>query len=65
MTPRQKTICKELIEGKTYQQIGDHLCISKYTVKFHCREIYREHKVNNRKQLMAHIITGKIKISIT
>ena len=56
MTPKQKVIYTELIQGKTYQQIADSLFISPETVKSHCRNIYRQYDVNNRKELMAYII---------
>ena len=56
MTPKQQKIYHELIQGKTYEEIANTLFISRETVKTHCRNIYKQYSVKNRKELMAAII---------
>jgi DNA-binding CsgD family transcriptional regulator len=53
MTPKQTQIYTMLLRAKSYDEIAHSLNISKETVKTHCREIYRVHKVKNRCELMA------------
>ncbi|MEJ2612308.1 MAG: LuxR C-terminal-related transcriptional regulator [Candidatus Thiodiazotropha sp.] len=56
MTPKQKKVYAMLLMAKSYDEIAHALSISKETVKTHCRDIYRMHKVKNRCELMAQII---------
>jgi DNA-binding CsgD family transcriptional regulator len=59
MTPKQTQIYTLLLMAKSYEDIAQALNISKETVKTHCREIYRMHRVKNRCELMAQVINNK------
>lgn len=63
MTPKQTQIYTLLLMAKSYEDIAHTLNISKETVKTHCREIYRMHRVKNRCELMAQVINIKKIIS--
>jgi DNA-binding CsgD family transcriptional regulator len=53
LTPRQLTILRILPTGKTDQEIGDMLFISKRTVTTHLTEIYARIQVRNRAEAVA------------
>jgi len=61
MTPKQNDIFRQLIQGKTYEEIGEICFISKETVKDHCRLIYKQYGVENRNKLMAKLLKNKYK----
>ncbi len=48
LTRREKEVLKKLCEGKSYQAIANELFISKTTVKFHIRNIYKILHVTNK-----------------
>jgi len=56
VSPRKQQVYAMLLEAKTYHEIGKLLFISPETVKSHARQIYSEHNVNNRYELMALVI---------
>lgn len=50
LTPRETEILSQLASGKSYQNIGNELFISKDTVKFHLKNIYLKLQVSNKAQ---------------
>ncbi|MFM7024163.1 MAG: response regulator [Flavobacteriales bacterium] len=50
LTERETEILSLLAAGKSYNNIGDTLFISKDTVKFHLKNIYIKLQVNNRSE---------------
>lgn len=50
ITSRQQEVLEKLCEGKSYQAIANELFISKATVKFHIKNIYKILHVSNRTQ---------------
>lgn len=48
LSEREKEVLSLLREGLLYKQIADHLHISEYTVKTHCRHIYEKLHVTTR-----------------
>jgi DNA-binding NarL/FixJ family response regulator len=53
LSPRERDVLKELIDGKTYRQIGDTLYISVNTVAFHVKQIYQKLHVHSRAEVAA------------
>lgn len=51
LTLRENEILNKLREGKSYQTIANDFFISKSTVKFHIKNIYRKLQVSNKTQL--------------
>jgi len=52
LTPAQKLVYRQLLTDKNYNQIGEHLGISRNTVGQHVQKIYRILGVNTRMELM-------------
>ena len=52
LTRRENEILYKLREGKSYQAIANELFISKSTVKFHIKNIYRKLHVANRTEML-------------
>ena len=52
LTDREHEVLHKLREGKSYQAIANELFISKSTVKFHIKNIYRKMHVHNRMEMM-------------
>lgn len=53
LTTAQKLVYRELLKGKSYQDIGDTLGISKNTVGQHVQRIYKALDIKSRAELMA------------
>jgi DNA-binding NarL/FixJ family response regulator len=53
LTDREKEILKELITGKTYYSIAMTLNISKDTVRFHIKRIYKKLHVHSQAEAVA------------
>jgi len=51
LTSREKDVLNRLRDGKSYKAIADELFVSKSTVKFHIKNIYRKLHVSNKTQL--------------
>jgi len=51
LTAREKDVLNRLRDGKSYKAIADELFVSKSTVKFHIKNIYRKLHVSNKTQL--------------
>ena len=60
LTPRQKEIVRELVNGLTYQMIADKLHISLDTVRDHIRRIYRLLDVNSKMGVVRKSLDGEI-----
>ncbi len=54
LTRREKEIRQLLLEKMSYQEIADHLGISKNTVHAHCNNIYTKLSVSGREELREH-----------
>lgn len=50
LTRREIEVLTLVIEGKSSQQVADHLFVSKRTVDFHLANIYSKLSVSNRVQ---------------
>jgi DNA-binding NarL/FixJ family response regulator len=57
LTERELEILKELIKGKTYYSIAMTLNISKDTVRFHIKRIYKKLHVHSQAEAVAKAIT--------
>jgi two-component system nitrate/nitrite response regulator NarL len=53
LTTAQKLVYRELVRGKSYQDIADSLGISRNTVGQHVQRIYKALEINSRAELMA------------
>lgn len=60
LTDREKEIVVGLVDGLSYQQIGDRMQISIDTVRQHIRNIYRKLNVNNKAEVIGKSIRGEI-----
>ncbi len=56
LTDREQEILKELIKGKTYYSIAVSLNISKDTVRFHIKNIYKKLHVHSQAEAVAEAI---------
>lgn len=56
LTDREQEILKELIKGKTYYAIAHSLNISKDTVRFHIKKIYKKLHVHSQAEAVAEAI---------
>jgi DNA-binding NarL/FixJ family response regulator len=56
LTDREKDVLKELIKGKTYYAIALTLNISKDTVRFHIKRIYKKLHVHSQAEAVAKAI---------
>ena len=59
-TKREKEIVLLLLEGKTKQQIAEHLCLSVATIKAGTEKIYAKFNVHSKIELAVHLIQNKI-----
>ncbi len=50
LSPRERTVLDELVEGRSNKEIGERLGIAVVTVSLHLRNIYRKLNVNGRTQ---------------
>jgi DNA-binding CsgD family transcriptional regulator len=51
ITPREREVMGLLVQGRSYREIGDSLCISLPTVKTHVSSLYRKTDTLNRLEL--------------
>ena len=61
LTDRQKEILEKMIEGKSYQTIGNELFISVETVRTHIKKMYKLLHVNNKTEAITQYMKGYIK----
>lgn len=60
LTDRQQEIVNCIVNGLSYQKIGDQLHISIETVRSHIKKIYRELQINNKADLIRKSLEGEI-----
>ena len=62
LTSREREIITTLVifEGSTNEEIADHLCISKSTLKNHLTTIYSKLELKNRIELLKYALTHKL-----
>lgn len=48
LTRREKEVLEQLVLGRTYQEIAEHMHISPLTVRSHMENLYRKLKVHNK-----------------
>lgn len=56
LTVRQCTILRGLIGGMSNGAIAEALCLTEYTIKYHCRSIYQHFEVSNRAELLSKLL---------
>jgi len=54
LTTAQKVIYRELITGKSYQEMAEAIGISKHTVSQHVQRVYKAFNVKSRAELLIH-----------
>lgn len=60
LSPREKEVVAQLVEGKTMREVARDLFISIDTVRFHSKNIYRKLKVRNQAELVAKTLREKL-----
>lgn len=53
LTPRERDVLKEMLDGQSDKEIAAALALSRYTVSQHAHSIYRKLGVSGRKELLA------------
>jgi DNA-binding NarL/FixJ family response regulator len=53
MTQRELEVLKNLVQGKTYQQIAEVLIVSPLTIRSHMENLYRKLSVHNKAEAVA------------
>ena len=61
LTERQKEILEKMVDGKSYQTIGNELFISVETVRPHIKKMYKLLHVNNKTEAITQYMKGYIK----
>jgi DNA-binding CsgD family transcriptional regulator len=60
ITPREREIVENLIDGRSTKEIGERLYISAKTVENHIYSIYRKTEVRNRVQLFTLVQSNRV-----
>ncbi len=62
LTAREREVIRSLVmfEASTNEEIADHLCISKSTLKNHLTTIYSKLELKNRIELLKYALTHKL-----
>ncbi len=58
LTERQSEVLRLVAGGLTYKEVGQRLCLSERTVRYHMAEIMERLHLENRNQVLAHV--GKL-----
>ncbi len=58
LTERQSEVLRLVAGGLTYKEVGQRLCLSERTVRYHMAEIMERLHLENRSQVLAHV--GKL-----
>lgn len=53
LSARERDVLRELVSGKTDRAIGEQLCLSPGTVRYHLTRIYRKLRVSRRSEAIA------------
>lgn len=53
LTPRERTLCEEVLSGRSTTEIAEHLYISTHTVQDHLKSIFAKFDVHSRGRLVA------------
>ena len=56
LTDQEKSICRLMFEGKSYQEIADGLSVSINTIRYHVKNLYVKLQVNSRAELVASLM---------
>ncbi len=56
LTAREVQVLQQLITGKTNRAIGQHLCISEWTVRYYLKTIYQKLGVNRRSEAIVRAV---------
>ena len=54
LTDRQHEILTLIVRGMTYEEIGNTLCLSERTIRYHVGEIIQRLQLENRSQVIAY-----------
>lgn len=52
LTERELEVAKLICEGKSNEEIGNKLCLSVNTIKYHIKNLYEKLQISNRVQLL-------------
>ncbi len=55
LTDRQSEVLRLVAEGLTYKEVGQRLCLSERTVRYHMAEIMERLHLENRSQVLAQV----------
>ena len=58
LTPRQSSVLTLVARGLTYRQVGEELCMTERTVKYHMGEILKTLHLQSRAQAIAYAASG-------
>jgi DNA-binding CsgD family transcriptional regulator len=51
LTETEESVARHVADGMTNREVAEHLCLSRHTVDFHLRQIFRKLVINSRVQL--------------
>jgi DNA-binding CsgD family transcriptional regulator len=60
LTPKQRLVLSQLIDGQGSKQIAHHLELSPHTVNWHIKAIYKHFDVQSRAELMRYFMSARI-----
>ncbi|MCH8550541.1 MAG: LuxR C-terminal-related transcriptional regulator [Natronospirillum sp.] len=56
LTARQRFVLRGLIAGHSNLEMAEQLCLTEYTIKYHCRALYQHFGVANRVELVSELL---------
>jgi len=60
LTPKQRLVLTQLIDGKSIKQVAHDLGLSRHTVNDHVKMIYKHFDVQSRAELLRHFLHGAV-----
>lgn len=60
LTPKEKEILQEMVQGKSFKMIADAMCISYETVRTHMKNIYSKLHVNSNTEAVSKALRERI-----